>query len=96
VRQQKRHTTKAKPRARAQEESRVVAWRARYRSWVLLRREAGELIAATRVRLNGAALGSRDPVRIGKDKIEVDAGVRAAQKVYWMLNKREVRDHGFR
>jgi 23S rRNA pseudouridine2605 synthase len=53
------------------------------------RREAGELIAAGRVRLNGAAPRNPEtPVSIGRDKIEVDGReVRAAEKVYWMLNK---------
>jgi 23S rRNA pseudouridine2605 synthase len=53
------------------------------------RREASELIAAGRVQLNGAAPRDPDtPVRIGRDKIEVDdREVRAAEKVYWMLNK---------
>jgi len=53
------------------------------------RREASELIAAGRVRLNGAAPRNPEtPVRIGRDKIEVDdRGVRAEEKVYWMLNK---------
>jgi len=53
------------------------------------RREAGELIAAGRVRLNGAAPRNPEtPVRIGRDTIEVDdREVRAAEKVYWMLNK---------
>jgi 23S rRNA pseudouridine2605 synthase len=53
------------------------------------RGEAGDLIAAGRVRLNGAAPRNPEtPVRIGRDKIEVDGReVRAAEKVYWMLNK---------
>jgi 23S rRNA pseudouridine2605 synthase len=90
VRKQKRHTTKAKPGARAQEESRVVGLaRALSKLGYCSRREAGELIAATRVRLNGAAPRNPEtPVRIGRDKIEVDGReVRAAEKVYWMLNK---------
>lgn len=53
------------------------------------RREAFELIAAGRVRLNSAAPRNPEtPVRIGRDKIEVDGReVRPAEKVYWMLNK---------
>jgi 23S rRNA pseudouridine2605 synthase len=53
------------------------------------RREAGELIAARRVRLNGAVPRNPEaPVHIERDKIEVDGRqVRAAEKVYWMLNK---------
>jgi 23S rRNA pseudouridine2605 synthase len=90
VRKQKHHTAKAKPRARAREESRVVGLaRALSKLGYCSRREAGELIAARRVRLNGAAPRNPEtPVRIGKDKIEVDGReIRAAQKVYWMLNK---------
>jgi len=90
VRQPKHHTAKAKPRARAREESRVVGLaRALSKLGYCSRREAGELIAARRVRLNGAAPRNPEtPVRIGRDKIEVDGReVRAAQKVYWMLNK---------
>jgi len=90
VRQPKHHTAKAKPGARAREESRVVGLaRALSKLGYCSRREAGELIAARRVRLNGAAPRNREtPVRIGKDKIEVDGReVRAAEKVYWMLNK---------
>ncbi|HWZ97739.1 MAG TPA: pseudouridine synthase [Candidatus Dormibacteraeota bacterium] len=53
------------------------------------RSEAAELIRAGRVRLNGAM--KRDPeapVRLGRDRVEVDgAGVKAAEKVYWMMNK---------
>jgi len=80
--------------ARAREESRVVGLaRALSKLGYCSRREAGELIAARRVRLNGAAPRNPEtPVRIGKDKIEVDGReIRAAEKVYWMLNKREVR-----
>src|ERR1700682_468279 len=53
------------------------------------RAQAAELIAAGRVRLNGA--GGRNaeaPVTLGQDKIEVDGReIRAAEKAYWMLNK---------
>lgn len=53
------------------------------------RGQAGQLIAAGRVRLNGAVPRSPEtPVRIGRDRIEVDGQeVRAAAKEYWMLNK---------
>lgn len=90
MRKQKHHTAKAKPRARAQEESRVVGLaRALSKLGYCSRRKAGELIAARRVRLNGAAPRNPEaPVRIGRDKIEVDGRlVGAAEKVYWMLNK---------
>jgi 23S rRNA pseudouridine2605 synthase len=48
-----------------------------------------ELIVAGRVRLNGATPRNPEtPVRLGKDKIEVDgAVVTAARKIYWMLHK---------
>jgi 23S rRNA pseudouridine2605 synthase len=53
------------------------------------RARAGELIAAGRVRLNGAIQRHAEaPVRLGQDKIEVDGReIRAAEKAYWMLNK---------
>jgi 23S rRNA pseudouridine2605 synthase len=53
------------------------------------RGQAGQLIAAGRVRLNGAAPRNPEtPVRIGRDRIEVDGReVRAAAREYWMLNK---------
>jgi 23S rRNA pseudouridine2605 synthase len=53
------------------------------------RARAGELIAAGRVRLNGAVRRDAEaPVRLGQDKIEVDQReIRAAEKAYWMLNK---------
>lgn len=53
------------------------------------RSQAAELIAAGRVRLNGAVRRNAEaPVRFGRDKIEVDGReVRAAEKAYWMLNK---------
>jgi 23S rRNA pseudouridine2605 synthase len=53
------------------------------------RAQAGELIRAGRVRLNGAV--RKDPetaVRLGSDRIEVDGtAVGAAKKLYLMLNK---------
>jgi 23S rRNA pseudouridine2605 synthase len=53
------------------------------------RSRAAELIAAGRVRLNGAVRrNAESPVRLGLDKIEVDGReIRAAEKSYWMLNK---------
>jgi 23S rRNA pseudouridine2605 synthase len=53
------------------------------------RARAGELIAAGRVRLNGAVRRDAEAaVRLGEDKIEVDQReIRAAEKAYWMLNK---------
>jgi 23S rRNA pseudouridine2605 synthase len=53
------------------------------------RSRAAELIAAGRVRLNGAVRRNTEaPVRLGQDKIEVDGReIRAAEKSYWMLNK---------
>src|SRR5260370_11622587 len=53
------------------------------------RSEAFELIRAGRVRLKGAlAKNPEAPVRLGKDRIEVDGTeVVRAEKVYWMLNK---------
>jgi len=53
------------------------------------RSEAAELIRAGRVKLNGAVRRDAEtPVQPGRDRIEVDGrGVKAAEKVYWMLNK---------
>jgi len=53
------------------------------------RAEAFELIRAGRVRLKGALTkNSEAPVRLGKDRIEVDgAEVVWAEKAYWMMNK---------
>jgi len=53
------------------------------------RSAANDLIRAGRVRLNGSSPRSAEvPVRLGRDRIEVD-GVRieASRKAYWMLNK---------
>jgi 23S rRNA pseudouridine2605 synthase len=53
------------------------------------RSAAIDLIRAGRVRLNGSSPRSPEvPVRLGRDRIEVD-GVRveASRKAYWMLNK---------
>ncbi len=53
------------------------------------RSEAAELVRAGRVRLNGTVRRDAETaVRLGRDRIEVDGrGVKAAEKVYWMLNK---------
>lgn len=53
------------------------------------RRAAAELIRAGRVRLNGTTPRNPEtPVRLGRDRIEVDgAEVAPAQKLYWILNK---------
>ena len=53
------------------------------------RAQASELIAAGRVRLNGAVrCDAEAPVRLGQDKIAVDGQeIRAAEKEYWMMNK---------
>lgn len=53
------------------------------------RSQAAELIRAGRVRLNGAARRDPEtPVRLGRDRIEVDRNaVTAESKIYLMLNK---------
>jgi 23S rRNA pseudouridine2605 synthase len=53
------------------------------------RAQAAELVAAGRVRLNGAVRrNAQVPVLLEQDKIEVDGRpIRAAEKAYWMLNK---------
>jgi 23S rRNA pseudouridine2605 synthase len=53
------------------------------------RSDAMELIRAGKVKLNGEVRRDTEtPVRLGKDQIEIDGkGVRAAEKVYWMVNK---------
>lgn len=53
------------------------------------RSEAFELIRAGRVRLRRALTKNPEaPVRLGKDRIEVDGvEVARAEKVYWMMNK---------
>jgi 23S rRNA pseudouridine2605 synthase len=53
------------------------------------RAKASELIAAGRVRLNGAVRrDAQIPVRLGQDRIEVDGQeIHVAEKTYWMMNK---------
>jgi 23S rRNA pseudouridine2605 synthase len=53
------------------------------------RAKAAKLIAAGRVRLNGAVRRDAEtPVRLGKDRIEVDGQeIRYAEKAYWIMNK---------
>lgn len=53
------------------------------------RSEAAELIRAGRVKLNGTARRDVEtPVRLGRDRIEVDGKeVRSVEKAYWMVNK---------
>ncbi len=53
------------------------------------RSEAGELIRAGRVHLNGKARRDPEsPVQLAKDRIEVDGrAIAAADRIYLMLNK---------
>jgi 23S rRNA pseudouridine2605 synthase len=53
------------------------------------RAQAGELIRAGKVRVNGGVRRDPEtPVRLGKDRIEVDGkAIVAAQKIYLLLNK---------
>jgi 23S rRNA pseudouridine2605 synthase len=53
------------------------------------RSEAVELIRTGRVKLNGVVRRDAEtPVRLSRDRIEIDGkGVRAAAKIYWMVNK---------
>ena len=53
------------------------------------RAKAGELIRAGKVRVNGGVRRDPEtPVRLGKDRIEVDGkAIVAAQKIYLLLNK---------
>src|SRR6266705_5181339 len=53
------------------------------------RSDAAEKIRAGRVGVNGVVRRDIEtPVRIGRDKIEVDGrGVAAKEPVYWMVNK---------
>ena len=53
------------------------------------RSAAVELVCSARVRLNGSiARNPEAPVRLGRDRIEVDGTrIERSEKVYWMLNK---------
>lgn len=53
------------------------------------RTQAAALIAAGRVRLNGAVRKNpQNPVLLGRDRIEVDGqAIHAAKRLYWMMNK---------
>jgi 23S rRNA pseudouridine2605 synthase len=53
------------------------------------RTQAAALVAAGRVRLNGAVRKNpQTPVQLRRDTIEVDGqAIRAAEKLYWMMNK---------
>lgn len=70
-------------------EKRIGLARALSKMGVCSRSEAVELIRAGRVKLNGVVKRDAEtPVRLGRDAIEVDGKkVKAAEKVYWMLNK---------
>jgi 23S rRNA pseudouridine2605 synthase len=71
------------------DEARVGLARALSKLGYCSRSTAFELIRAGRVRLNGSTPKNPEtPVRLGKDRIEVD-GVRIGrtEKAYWMLNK---------
>src|SRR5690349_20493323 len=53
------------------------------------RAQAARLIAAGRVRLNGAVRRKAEvPTLLGQDRIQIDGqDIRAAEKAYWMLTK---------
>src|SRR5438309_9947341 len=90
VRSTKHHDPKSKTDSKGLKDARAVGLaRALSKLGYCSRREAAELIAARRVRLNGAVPRNPEtPVRLGRDKIEVDGRpVHAAQKMYRMLNK---------
>jgi 23S rRNA pseudouridine2605 synthase len=90
VRSRKHNQAKPGSRASALEEPRSVGLaRALSKLGYCSRREAGQLIATGCVRLNSVVRHDPEtPVRVGRDKIEVDGReVRAAEKAYWMLNK---------
>ncbi len=82
--------TKYEPRVEAPGQARSVGLaRAISKMGYCSRSQAAELIATGRVRLNGVVRRTAEvPVRLGQDRIEVDAQeIRAAEKAYWMLNK---------
>jgi|SRR5579859_1817492 len=71
------------------EEKKVGLARALSKMGFCSRSHAAEKIRAGRVRVNGAVRRDIEtPVRVGRDKIEVDGrGVAAKEFVYWMVNK---------
>jgi 23S rRNA pseudouridine2605 synthase len=90
VRRPKHYKGKPKSKGRAVDESRRIGLaRALSKLGYCSRREAAEMVAAGRVRLNSVVTRNPEaPVRFGRDKIEVDGReVREAERVYWMLNK---------
>jgi 23S rRNA pseudouridine2605 synthase len=90
VRRRTHPATKYAPRAEAPGNGqRVGLARAISKMGHCSRAQAAELIAAGRVRLNGAVRRNAEaPVLLGQDKIEVDGReIRAAEKAYWVLNK---------
>jgi len=89
VRSQKRPKAKPKSTAALEQTRSVGLARALSKLGYCSRGQAAGLMAAGRVRLNGAVPRNPEtPVRIGRDRIEVDGReIRAAAKEYWMLNK---------
>src|SRR5258706_11263868 len=70
-------------------EKKVGLARALSKMGICSRSDATQKIRAGRVRVNGAVRRDVEtPVRVGRDKIEVDGrGVAAKEFVYWMGNK---------
>jgi len=70
-------------------EKKVGLARALSKMGICSRSDATQKIRAGRVRVNGAVRRDVEtPVRVGRDKIEVDGrGVAAKEFVYWMVNK---------
>ncbi len=83
-----RHKFKAK-NFRALDERRIGLARALSKLGYSSRSQAAEIIREGRVRLNGIVRRNAEyPVRIGRDRIEIDGGrVGAESKIYLMLNK---------
>jgi len=78
-----------KGRGGAEAEKKVGLARALSKMGFCSRSDAAEKIRAGRVRVNGVVRRDVEtPVRVGRDKIEVDGhGVAAKEFVYWMVNK---------
>ena len=78
-----------KGRSGTDAEKKVGLARALSKMGICSRSDAAEKIRAGRVRVNGAVRRNIEtPVRVGRDKIEVDGrGVAAKEFVYWMANK---------